>query len=61
MTEKHIVLRAIEQRDAATLEALRIRGSWDSTGRYVGYDYHNQRWVEHTCSWGSAQFAVGAL
>ena len=61
MKERHIVIRAIEQRDAATLEALQIRGAWDARGNFTGYDYHNQRWIEHLAGMAAATFAAGAL
>jgi hypothetical protein len=45
----------IEERDARTLDVHQIRGEWTrarGAWRFVGYDYAEQVWIEHT--WGQS-------
>ena len=46
VSELNSILVFIEERDEAALDALQIRGAWDDTGAFVGYDYRNQAWIE---------------
>lgn len=45
MTRDQQINEAINAYDAVALEALSVRGDW-ADGRFVGYDYDAQRWIE---------------